>query len=523
MPRLPPLPPLKKWSTYFPARYLVLSPRVADSVTVRKTRGRVLLSSSTLTDQFVRALGIREDEVVLEGYAGVGSVTRSLISGGRSVEEANKWRADEYEDFAEGKAGERAVRRSVGSVRKLWADVKKPRPKRKPKAWPDWLGDLDRFPVGEEVEEGMEPTRRPRVVIATEGSNEILVRGMNYYDPDVQEDGLVPVNTPMIPSPYADNLILSNSTVYSWQTVRDVFDHPLVAPHMPVYDAAAPPEERTRRPWVAPAPPITLVSHLPEGALGDQLLSQWVGCAIGEEGQKRSWLWQFGRARLAVLCGQVLYERLTAKPGEKLHSKLTIMTNALFHVDPLPPYGNPKAYRMKFHKGKSGVPKSSIPAKGPGFPLQDRHADVPRPPPQPEKPTLVFGSEFYPGIQATLPLDQTLLFGLQLTPRVTSPIRRSQKDSWDFVLRKLLVRPLVSLGESLPSLGFGGESLIKKIEAEEGVGVPVDGRRLIAELELDEWARIVDVFDKWPFRPENLLLETLLVATDDTARELGQD
>lgn len=92
---LPPLPPPPSWRTYFPPRQLAAPP---DKM-CREFPGRVLLASPDLCDDFVRALHLRENEVVLEYNPGPGQLTRSLLSGGSK--EARAW---SHERLAEAQA-----------------------------------------------------------------------------------------------------------------------------------------------------------------------------------------------------------------------------------------------------------------------------------------------------------------------------------------------------------------------------------------------------------------------------------
>lgn len=63
----------------------------------REFPGRVLLASPDLCDEFVRALHLRNDEVVLEYNPGPGQLTRSLLSGGSK--DARAWNEDRLADI----------------------------------------------------------------------------------------------------------------------------------------------------------------------------------------------------------------------------------------------------------------------------------------------------------------------------------------------------------------------------------------------------------------------------------------
>ncbi|KIR54124.1 hypothetical protein I315_03181 [Cryptococcus gattii Ru294] len=510
MPRLPPLPPTPKFATYFPARLLPLSP---NPVLIRKAPGRVLLANPSLGDDFVRALGIREGEVIVEGYAGVGGLTRSLVTGGDAVREGKEWEEE----------------KRLESIR--------PGEKGKGTELPAWMEDL---PAMSNYKSRPPAPRIPKLVVSTEGSLGLIQKGLDYNEnpheaslndfkgrhPDSSIANYIAKETPIVPSPHKDNLLLSHSTVYLWQAVPSVLEHPTVNAALPVYDPSASPGSQKKRPWSAPPPPITIVSQMPNSSLGEQLVSQWVGSAAGEE-HKRSWIWEYGRVRIALLCGKSLYDRLMAQPGDKINCKLSIFASAFFHITPLPPYHHvnniDKHSKQVTESAKAPKPpkvkKSTVPAKG--MPDPDiLPEDILLPPPGTK--TKTYHSDFYPGSYASgESLDRPLLLGVLLTPRLHSPIPAAQKDAWDYVIRRLFVRDTMTLEDSISNLAVGAESLLPAIEAEEGRGVPVSRKRVIRYLDLEEWARVVNVFDNWAFRPENLILDTMI--GEDAIRSIGND
>ena len=76
MSALAPLPVYREWAKTFPRRYLAKTPeRESPSFP-----GRHLLASTGLCDEFVRALQLRPDEVVLDLFCGPGQLTRSLLN-----------------------------------------------------------------------------------------------------------------------------------------------------------------------------------------------------------------------------------------------------------------------------------------------------------------------------------------------------------------------------------------------------------------------------------------------------------
>jgi hypothetical protein len=118
-------------------------------------------------------------------------------------------------------------------------------------------------------------------------------------------------------------------------------------------------------------------------------------------------------------------------------------------------------------------------------------------------------------------------------------VTSEQKDVWDYVLRNCFVLQGKPLEEAIGLLGFAAEGLLGKIEEQQvqmqeggakekdlGGGESVEGegkqgeeqrkkkkRRpwrgeavdrstLVRDLTVEQWARVVDVFDRWAFRPK---------------------
>lgn len=138
-----------------------------------------------------------------------------------------------------------------------------------------------------------------------------------------------------------------------------------------------------------------------------------------------------------------------------------------------------------------------------------------------------------------VPLPRPIMLGILLEPRLDSPINADNKDEWDFVLRRCFVTEAQPLRHALKNLAFGGEGLKEKIESEgtRFAGIPVSCDKMVRDLEVDEWARVVDVFKKWAFKPvvscggdadcgiglidsQSLILD---VKAEQDSRQFGQD
>lgn len=197
-----------------------------------------------------------------------------------------------------------------------------------------------------------------------------------------------------------------------------------------------------------------------------------------------------------------------AGPGEIIHCKLSVMTQALFKVSPLPPYHH------VFNVDKSSHRIEDTPIKPPqasSSPNNPKPKTQPTPPPtQAHPPTITYPNDFYPitvGLMKHLdiPLPRPQMLGVLLEPRLDSPINMKNKDEWDYVLRKCFVTEAQSIAVALKNLAFGAEGLIDKIESEDGGrfgGKRVKRDKIVRDMTVDDWARVVDVFGKWAFKPD---------------------
>jgi hypothetical protein len=95
------------------------------------------------------------------------------------------------------------------------------------------------------------------------------------------------------------------------------------------------------------------------------------------------------------------------------------------------------------------------------------------------------------------------MMGILLEPKRDSVVTLDQKDAWDYVLRRCFIKEASSIGEALKNVGFGGEVLATRLNQATGYrGRALDPKKIVRNLDVDEWARVVDVFDKWAFKPE---------------------
>lgn len=165
------------------------------------------------------------------------------------------------------------------------------------------------------------------------------------------------------------------------------------------------------------------------------------------------------------------------------------MANAIFHITPLPPLHH-----------VANVDKSSVWTEDRPANATKAATYVP-----PTERTITYPADFWPNRKPrSEPYPRAPFLGLLFEPRETSIVLPEQKDAWDFVLRKCFVREAIPIRDAVKTLGFGADKLVQKIEliTDEYRGRAVKPDTLVRDLEEDEWARVVDVFDKWSFRPK---------------------
>ncbi|ORY33771.1 hypothetical protein BCR39DRAFT_519166 [Naematelia encephala] len=587
--RLPPLPPAEKWKNYFPRALL---PLPLDPFAPVDFPNRILPTNREHTDEFVRALKLKENDIVLEQWGGPGQLTRSLVNGGNKVDEgpiAQAWK-EHGPVVTKPSQGYKAAYDQVVRKRKSWS-------------FPEWLDELpDGNPEASKASKGKksksttskaEPSAteaeksasesetstlesetstlesnqmaessttskqlpRPRLVVATESSPELLVRGLGL-EPDNVEERIetldrygvpggrtgyrFPDEVPkskglsqeerdavlqqldnmaqrrqtsdpakVFPSLYEPNLLLNPSSPHVTALQRHLLANPLISQHIEKFDPNS--DSPDNRPWNAPPPNIVFVATIPDGSRGETMLHRWIHSPIGAAQGTPSWFWTYGRIRIAFLLGRRFYDRLTSGPGEACHSKITIVTKALFDLTPLPPYHHVFNNDKQSRGTEPRPPGFMTTVQGQQAKLDEFRATYDKGP-----RTIMYPNDIYPrpvlqaGETESRPFPRPPLLGLLLEPKVNCVITMEQRQVWDFVLRRLFVRQSHSLRDSLPSLAFGANLLVNKIEGKQDPGsysgIDTDTDKIIKDLTVEEWFRIVDVVDKWPFKPSSMLL-----------------
>lgn len=199
-----------------------------------------------------------------------------------------------------------------------------------------------------------------------------------------------------------------------------------------------------------------------------------------------------------------------AQPGETVHNKIAVMASALFHLRPIAPCHHvPNADKrstktetaqdIALGLGKQG--KSGRPAEAPTMTVT----------PTTSHDFFTYGRTAKNPSPVKLPRPD--LLGIEMIPRLEPIVVAEQRDMWDFVLRKFFVREASTLGDVVPTVAFGAENLLPRF-ADLGTtfaGHPVSLDTPIRDITVMEWARIVDVFDKWAFKPTHLIPDVEII------------
>jgi hypothetical protein len=330
--RLPPLPSGETWKNYF-GRSVLAAP--LDATANRVFNGRTFLTNPKHTNEFVRALKLRPEDVILEQWPGPGQLTRSLVYGGNDIDVEKVKQA-----WAEGLKEQKPEDYDVAMAR-----VKKGKSGMKSKAlfgsrkgdavFPAWGASFvkDDLISPEEANEigGVSDYPVPRHVVSLESSSDTMVAGLGLR----QEHALSPfeyktlerlqgndsrfdlgsdptASTPAAkvrPSDYESNLSFVVASPYQWRLlpetlmadeVKDLIDE--------AGEGDALEGSKGMRKWMAEPPNLIHVCQVPDGQAGEGLVGQWIMSVVGAAEDAPHWIWKWGRIRMAFLTGRTLYD-----------------------------------------------------------------------------------------------------------------------------------------------------------------------------------------------------------------------
>ncbi|KAG0700711.1 S-adenosyl-L-methionine-dependent methyltransferase, partial [Suillus ampliporus] len=216
-------------------------------------------------------------------------------------------------------------------------------------------------------------------------------------------------------------------------------------------------------PWNQSNPHLHFISHLPMDVLGEQLIAQLFRCA-----PEQSWLFKHGRISMSYLMHDWVWDRITASTEDLARCKLSVIAQAVseYNLSIDPPLLLP--YNDHFY------PDATNPAYTARAENRRR------------------GTPFVAG--TFRPLQHQI-------------IQPGMLDKWDYCLRKLFVLKSTPLKNAIGHLAPGSDVLKSYLAGDD---VPLEQRtdmkKIIRNLNVEDWAAVVGAFDRWPFAPEELLV-----------------
>ncbi|KZT43648.1 S-adenosyl-L-methionine-dependent methyltransferase [Sistotremastrum suecicum HHB10207 ss-3] len=244
---------------------------------------------------------------------------------------------------------------------------------------------------------------------------------------------------------------------YEWSTYRDIEKMGLL-------------DDVEQLPWESGVhPDLRFVSHLQQSIHGEQLIAQLLRYI-----SERSWLYKYGRVEMNILLGDWVWHRISAAIGTSTRCKLGVVAEANSHFKLAAPAERLTPYTSHFFP-----PPSSLQVGRAG----NRRAGHP-------------------------------LVAASFVPKADPVITAATLDKWDFVLRGLFVLKGTSLRKALPTLAAGASNLIGPLTDPDKPEMRVDVEKKINALTLEDWSRLLTVFDAWPFAPDMLFISDSLTAKD---------
>jgi len=212
---------------------------------------------------------------------------------------------------------------------------------------------------------------------------------------------------------------------------------------------------------------LQFVQHLPTTVIGEQLLNQYVRTV-----PDRHWLFKYGRVPLDLITTYRIWQRTTATEKNIVQRcKLGVLAQATGTLSATIPADQLEPYDDHFYP-----PTGFAKVEGPAYLERGRV-----------------------GAQHT---------SIRFEPFVEPIIKPGKLDSWDFVARKLFISKATPVSKSICTLAHGAGSLLKPLtDPSKPPEERVDPKLGARQLTVHDWKNIVDAFDNWPFRPENLAID----------------
>ncbi|KAG8715476.1 Mitochondrial transcription factor 1 [Ceratobasidium sp. 395] len=327
---------------------------------------------------------------------------------------------------------------------------------------------------------------------------------------------------------YDDRVHVLPHSAFIWETYDEIRDLGLL-------------DDVVAEDWKsAPHSTLNFIGHLPLGPVGEQLIAQLFR-AIPEQ----SWLFKYGRVRMSWVMAKRMLERVQSPPKKSSRCKLTVIAEATAKLSPVIPDQELQDYnKLFFPKSDSSPVGSRTPLArriGQPFvalnvdPLAECHIML-----RAEANELIARAVINPtdsktpvnsaekteveriidegGVKEVISAADAkgLIMGAEdrkvagSLERVIVPAKEGTRvtlEKWDYVVRQLFILKSTPLEKAIQNLGAGAAILLSKLT---GPDVP-EARRVniktpINALSVQDFARIVEEFDRWPFAPDVLFL-----------------
>ncbi|KAF8552511.1 S-adenosyl-L-methionine-dependent methyltransferase [Imleria badia] len=225
--------------------------------------------------------------------------------------------------------------------------------------------------------------------------------------------------------------------------------------------------------WQEPDPALRFIAHLPTSIYGEQLIAQLLRLV-----PDRGWLFRYGRVPMNYIMHEFVWERISADTSniDKLRNrcKLSVIAEAVASFREVLPSSILQPYEEHFW------PPSIAAAEGRSKKNRQNRNMV------------------------TITVD----------PLLEQTIEKGLLDKWDYCLRKLFVLKSNPLNRAISHLAPGASTLLTMLADGSLPGHhSVDTSKPVREMDVQDWAALVQAFHSWPFAPDDLLI------TDSFSRE----
>ncbi|GAA5907825.1 RNA polymerase specificity factor [Sporobolomyces salmoneus] len=197
-------------------------------------------------------------------------------------------------------------------------------------------------------------------------------------------------------------------------------------------------------PWdQGPNNHLFLAAQLPNNRHGEGMFVQLV-TAIAS----KMWYFTRGRFSMGFVGSENYWKKIFAQPGESAHHKLSVLLPCLAHLEYVQTMTDFRPVESHFHKPR---------------------------------------------------MDPAHVKAIKVTPR-SKPLVQNY-DALDYVAKHMFVGKAMPWPKAIAAITPGSANLIPSL-VEQGLH---DLEKPVTKLTMEEWVKIANTFEDWPFRPSNLM------------------